>query len=574
MHAFVKAVFFIFIVLCNYQAFGNPKNVQEFDVVITEIFADPNPVIGLPEEEYVELFNRSSETINLLNWAFADALNTRTIEEAFDLAPNSYVILTKTANIDLFTAFGDVIGLGSFPSLNNGGDDLKLIDSEGQLIHQVNYSDNWYEADKDGGGWSLEMIDPDNTCEAANNWSSSNDPSGGTPGKINSIDGDNQDETSPFILSVNITGANQIQINFSEDLPEEDILVDDKYLVNDDDVSYTISNIIACETLPKLCIIMEFTENLPEGILLYLTASQLFDCAGNEILNEAFVFTQSAPIQPGNILINEILFNPPTGLEDFVELYNNSITSFDLNTLKIADKADSDDPKNLNVVENILNPNEYVALTENKQALIDYYQPLAEAKIIEVDNLPAFNNDEDCVILYNEKGEVVDSLAYNEDWHFSLLDDIDGVSLERIDLNQATNQASNWQSAAASVNYATPGYANSQSFSGSSNNMLIEIEQPTVSPDNDGFEDFLIITYSTESSGWIGNIQIFDQRGRFIAHPAKNELLAENGIIKWDGLGETGERLALGIYIVYAEFFDLDGNVEKHKLPVILAGKL
>jgi len=73
---------------------------------------------------------------------------------------------------------------------------------------------------------------------------------------------------------------------------------------------------------------------------------------------------------------------------------------------------------------------------------------------------------------------------------------------------------------------------------------------------------------------WVGNIQIFDQRGRFVAHPTKNELLAESGIVKWDGLSENGERLALGIYIVYAEFFDLNGLVEKHKLPIVVAGKL
>ena len=270
----------------------------------------------------MELFNRSSETVNLLNWTFADATGAKTIEEAFELAPKSYVILTKTSALDLFTPFGDVIGFSSFPSLNNGGDELKLVDSEGQLIHQVNYSDNWHEADKDGGGWSLEMIDPDNTCEAENNWSSSINPLGGTPGVINSIDGDNKDETKPFVLSINVTDINQIEINFSENLPEEALLMTNKYEVNDDDNSYTISNIKPCEAQSNLCIIIEFTDNIPEGKPLYLTASQLFDCAGNEISNEAFVFTQPIPVQPGNILINEILFNPDADVEDFIELYN------------------------------------------------------------------------------------------------------------------------------------------------------------------------------------------------------------------------------------------------------------
>jgi len=547
MYTLKKVAFFAAAVLLSLQLIATPKNQQEFDVVITEIYADLSPTIGLPEAEYVELYNRSSSIINLSGWAFADRGTPKLIETDFELAPNSYVILTKASNLNLFNVFGDVIGLSSFPVLNDNDDDLRLIDPEGELIHFVNYLRSWHDMDKNEGGWSLEMIDPENTCEAESNWSSSIDPSGGTPGATNSIDGDNKDETKPTVLSVNIINTNQIEVNFSESLAEEALLTIEKYRITDDSKSYNISSIKTCETSTISCIIIEIAENIPEGTTLYLTSSQLFDCAGNEISNEAFAFIQSAAIKPGNILINEILFDPPNDAEDFVELYNNSNVSFDLNTLFIADFTNFDEPLKLNLIENVLNPKEYLALTENKQALISYYNPPAEANIVEVNQLPAFNQAGDWVVLKNEKGEIVDSLTYFEDWHFKLLDDTDGVSLERIDINQPTIQSTNWQSAAASVNYATPGYQNSQSFSIEPNNNM---------------------------PGWVGNIQIFDQRGRFVAHPTKNELLAESGIVKWDGLSENGERLALGVYIVYAEFFDLNGQVEKHKLPIIVAGKL
>jgi len=483
----------IFLFCLQYlQADSQTKN-QEFDVVITEIYADLSPIIGLPEAEYVELYNRSSSPINLLNWAFADDGSPKLIEMDFELLPDSYVILTKTSNRDLFTSFGDVIGLSSFPILNDGGDNLRLSDSEGKLIHQVNYLRNWHETDKNDGGWSLEMIDPNNTCEEENNWSSSINPSGGTPGTVNSIDAENKDETAPYIISVNIIGKNQIEVNFSETLEKAVLLMADKYNIAADNNSYNISNIRTCETQLRTCIIIELTENIKEGIPLYLTASQLFDCAGNEILNDAFPFIQSATAQPGNILINEILFDPPEDAEDFVELYNNSNNSFDLNAFQIADSTAYADPIKLNANQSVLNPKQYVALTTNKQLLIDNYNPPTEANIVQVAELPKFNKEGDLVALLNDKGEIIDSLTYLEDWHFSLLgDNTDGVSLERIDITQPSNQSTNWQSAAASVNYATPGYKNSQSFSiGSNNNMLIEIEHTTVSPDSDGFEDFL-----------------------------------------------------------------------------------
>ncbi|MEY3148152.1 MAG: hypothetical protein RL688_1371, partial [Actinomycetota bacterium] len=55
-----------------------------------------------------------------------------------------------------------------------------------------------------------------------------------------------------------------------------------------------------------------------------------------------------------------------------------------------------------------------------------------------------------------------DRVAYLNDWHFKLISDEEGVSLERIDHNAVSQDASNWHSAASSVNYGTPTYKNSQ----------------------------------------------------------------------------------------------------------------
>jgi len=145
----VISVEILLLLFClqDLRADDQTKN-QEFDVIISEIYADLSPVIGLPEAEFVELYNRSSTPINLLNWAFADRGNPKAIETDFELAPGNYVILTKTSNLNLFSPFGDVIGINSFPSLNDSDDDLRLINSQGKLIHQVNYKRNWHEADK------------------------------------------------------------------------------------------------------------------------------------------------------------------------------------------------------------------------------------------------------------------------------------------------------------------------------------------------------------------------------------------------------------------------------------------
>ena len=49
------------------------------DVIFIELFPDPNPVIGLPEAEFVELFNRSNNAVNLVGWTLSDPSSTATL---------------------------------------------------------------------------------------------------------------------------------------------------------------------------------------------------------------------------------------------------------------------------------------------------------------------------------------------------------------------------------------------------------------------------------------------------------------------------------------------------------------
>ena len=90
------------------------------DVIINEIFADPTPVVGLPGEEYVELFNHTSNIFNLGSWEFVNS-GTAKILPSFNLQANAYVILCDVNDTALFTPYGDVIGITSFTALSDTG---------------------------------------------------------------------------------------------------------------------------------------------------------------------------------------------------------------------------------------------------------------------------------------------------------------------------------------------------------------------------------------------------------------------------------------------------------------------
>ena len=52
-----------------------PREAHVNDIVVNEIFADPEPSAGLPDAEFVELWNRTTETIPLKAWTYSDAIS-------------------------------------------------------------------------------------------------------------------------------------------------------------------------------------------------------------------------------------------------------------------------------------------------------------------------------------------------------------------------------------------------------------------------------------------------------------------------------------------------------------------
>jgi hypothetical protein len=72
----------------------------------------------------------------------------------------------------------------------------------------------------------------------------------------------------------------------------------------------------------------------------------------------------------------------------------------------------------------------------------------------------------------------------------------------------------------------------------------------------------------------IANASVYNDRGTLIRKLTKNMILAGTGTINWDGLTETNELSAIGIYILYLEVFNLDGTVKKYRKNCVLATKL
>lgn len=542
--------------------FGIGISPLPFEIVITELFPDPDPSIGLPLFEYLELYNNSTKAIDLSGLKISDPSTTSGFLTG-KLFPNEHVIICGTSAVSQFTPYGNVIGISSFPSLNSSDDEIKLINSTGEVIHQVNYVDTWYQDDaKKDGGWSLEMIDPNNPCGEENNWRASTKWFGGTPGTQNSIFGSNADNAAPVLLGVYALNDSTVQLVFNE-------------------ITYlgtaTINNGIVIDSVQQQTskiYVLNLSNKLTAQITYTVTANGISDCIGNTG-NSSFSFSLPEQGLAGDIVINEVLFNPFTGGSDFVEIYNNSNKYINLQNWELAN-FDNDSISNRKTITTdpyVLLPKQFLVLTKDAANIKQEYINAKEDRMLEMETLPTYNNSDGYVYLVNNQNQTVDNFEYNEDMHFALLNDFKGVSLERIDYNRLSSDRTNWHSAAEDVGFATPGYENSQ-FHGVEITDGITISPETFSPDNDGIDDVVNISYQFAEAGYVANIVIYDAKGRLIKNLLLNELLGAKGTFSWDGINENNEKAAIGIYIIYVEAFKLNGDTKKFKKTCVLGGQL
>jgi hypothetical protein len=536
------------------------------DVIINEFFPDPTPVIGLPEVEFIEIFNKSNKIFNLNEWKIGDASSDGTISGSW-LLPGEYKVLTATANIPLYTST-TAVGVTSFPSLNNAGDDVVLKDNFGQIIDKISYTDDWYRDEiKQDGGYSLELINPNDPCSDSDNWMASTWILGGTPGSVNSVYSNIPDTMAPSISLALALAPNFLELQFDEGM-DSSSLANALFSFNP---NLTIQNTFIQGSYPK-GLTIQFNENLFGSQLYSFTLGPISDCWLNSTeQNGTFILPETA--QKADVIINEILQNPLTGGQDWIELYNNSDKVINLKDWQLAN-FDNDTISNFKTIlgNYLLQPNDYVVLGKDSTFVKQNYPFSIPGKFL-FSELPSYNNDSGTVYLINNF-EIIDKVSYLDEWHFDLLDNTDGVSLERIDPNGSSDSKFNWHSAAEDVGFATPGRKNSQ-YRPAVSNGEITFTEDIFSPDNDGYQDILQVTYNLTNSGLLGKAQIFDDRGRLVRTIFTNELVGSSGTFSWDGTTDQQVKASIGIYVLVFEAFSTDGGVFFAKQKAFtLAGKL
>jgi hypothetical protein len=201
-----------------------PNHGAPIAVVINEIMYHPyhlwDEVHNLYEPEnmaleYIELWNRSIEAVNLAGWKFIEGVDF--VFPDVTLNAGQYLVVAADVNAfkNKYPGVSNVIG-GWTGRLANSGEDIVLVDDANSTIDWLYYADqgDWarrelgplevgyrgwiWVAEHDGDGKSLELINVALPNECGHNWTASSTDNG-TPGVINSVI---DNDIAPLIVDV------------------------------------------------------------------------------------------------------------------------------------------------------------------------------------------------------------------------------------------------------------------------------------------------------------------------------------------------------------------------------------
>lgn len=546
---------------------------RRHEVLMTEFLADPSPSLGLPPGEFVEIRNVSQRTLRLDGCRISDGVAGGSIGAGIMLEPDSMLILCAKTYSPEYSKFGRTIGISSFPSIDNDGETLMLIAPDGVVIHALKFDVHYYgNALKAAGGWSLEMIDHRFPCHGSENWASSVAPEGGTPGRLNSMADTRSDIRAPSLLRTFAADSISIIAVFDEGLDSTPAA--DHRLYTLDGNGPKIVNARPISPFFEQ-VVLKLDRPMPPGIVLNLTVSGVRDCHGNPV--QGFVQARTGrpdEVRPGQLRINEVLFNPKPDGADFVELLNLGPGIINANNLYLGNCSNTGVAGNLKQIRDepvLIFPGDHIVCTTDPLAVKRAYFVKEPDWLWRIEAMPSFPDESGCVVLIDGRGRELDRLMYQSTMHFPLIGEKEGVTLERVNPSAPSDMPENWHSAGSGAGYGTPTGRNSQFMAGDTIKGMVGISSTIFSPDMDGVEDLLTISWRFPSTGNLLSLRILDNQGRLIHTPMRNGLAGTNGETRWNGLNERGMPIASGLHYLWAEVTDTRGKQRVWRIPFVLA---
>jgi len=527
------------------------------DIVISEIMADPTPQVSLPVREYLEITNRTGDSLYCGDILLIADKDTCILKPEWIRAGESIILCSSAAESEL-KHYGRTMGLPGFPAINDGGEVLALRTNHGSLLHAVSYTPDFLgDGPRSAGGWSAELADMDNPFNEPEAWYPSIDPSGGTPGRGNSVRVMTIDSRCPRIVAAWPRSHDTICVLFNETVMAP---AGTSWLADGEETFA----VLPADPSDRLMLVPLHEKLKPGTVTSLHVPSSVTDFAGNGACQAEIKTGIPSDPMPGDILFNELLFDPFPGCEDYIEFYNKSSKIINLSSLLLAGSINSAATAFTEVPGQLL-PGEFVAVTTDRDAVLSMYPCADPATVFRADRLPTMPDDEGTLVLYDHALDVIDMVNYTSTMHLLFLSGVEGVALEKASPELPSDISGNWHSASETCGWGTPGAPNSVTVSMAEHTEALTLSSGRVSPDGDGFEDLLSVSIYPGGDDNVISVTVFSDRGYIIRRLAERFAAGPGAVFIWDGTTDSGGRLPAGLYVIMAESINTAGESRRWK---------
>lgn len=528
---------------------------RPFDVVVSEIMADPIPSVMLPEAEYIEIMNRTGYPLPIGGWTIEVNGRSAVVPEQV-LPADSMLIL---CHADQSREFSDLQAPATgirLPPLPNSGGAVAIRDRTGMLIHGMAYDPGMFDTpEKKEGGWSLEMTDVQLACAGTGNWQESTAGKGGTPGEINSGHHVLPEYYETALWRASAVDPHTVKLVFSNAMDSLQVSHPEYYILTPvrSSVRQAVSSHILGHELT-----LTLHDALEDGVMYEVrTTADPVDCLGRTFHPDRCELMLPGPASAGAVVISEIMPDPLEGHREYLELWNVSEQAIDLTNWKI--QVGQHKPVLISTEAFTLLPGAYALLTDGFTGIDHPGLFDLPAQVILFNSLPSLNNEGSCIGLTDSNGQLIDSLCYDRKWHHKLIGDAAGVALERISPDGWALGKEDWLSASADRNFQSPAMPNSQSAENASA-LSLDLGKGIISPGYGPYPSELDICYTLDEPGYMGRIIIFDLHGNEVGTIASGTVLGITGCFTFEGKDISGNNLREGIYLVYFEAYNSNGK--------------
>jgi hypothetical protein len=503
-------------------------------ILINEFMSAPNN----DQSEFVELF--AFQNLDMIEWSISDNHLDPVYLNTISVSSGDFIVVLSDSNMmDILDGDAHLFFPFNFPSLNNSGDGIYLFDHTESVIDSLNYDTDWPLTSER----STEKIRQSYTSNESSNWLLADENISMTPGNKNSVmildvdgmiiaDSITYSPIPPFpdsvvtiLIPILNVGVESFEGTFSIEMNDDEIGDGTIPIISMGDTIIIESKIVSpISGLHSISIILDIVDdgNYENNIATFL-------------LPVRYLF--------GSVLVNEFFPLPDSTESEFVEMIPQK--NVNINNWTIRDLGGAK-----GVLPNLdLSAFAYCLITDDS-SFLDII-PDTSILIFPGNGLPGLNNSSETIYILDHTESVIDSLHYNENWSL-----MDSRSIEKYRITDTSNEPNNWGISVGDAG-KTPGFQNSLFFSDLPSKGNVTISPDPFSPDGDGIDDELTITYSLPYLGAAIRWEIIDMAGRVIAKPYYNYQVGQNGKLTWNGKRDNGKSARIGIYVMKISFQDV-----------------